>query len=111
MKLGWLGVIETYLPPYYGSLMSYSKTAPISFSILILSYLVIAPGSGYLLRFLPVLTLIERAGKPNFVKSKFPSAGKSLTSDKFQLLVWLLTLRLTLWYYSRALAKNGLNSS
>ncbi len=56
-----------------------------SFSMLTLSSLVIAPGNGYLFKFLPVLTLIETAGKPNFAKSKIPSSGSPSTPSKLQL--------------------------
>lgn len=65
MKFLCPGVIETYLPPYAGSAIKVSNTYPISFSMLHLSSLVIAPGNGYLFKFLPVLTLIETAGNPN----------------------------------------------
>ena len=66
MKLGCPGVIETYLPPYFGSAIKVSKTLVISFSILTLSSYVIAPGNGYLFKFLPVLTLIETGPNPNY---------------------------------------------
>jgi hypothetical protein len=44
------------------------------------------PGKGYLFKFLPVLTLIDKAGKPNLVKSNLPSAGNPSTPYKLQLL-------------------------
>ena len=53
--------------------------------MLILCYFVIAPGSGYLFKFLPVLTLIDKAGRPSFDKSKTPSSGKPSIPLKFQL--------------------------
>jgi|TARA_B110000503_G_C6970843_1_gene339130 hypothetical protein len=67
-----------------------------SFSILILSSLVIAPGKGYLFKFLPVLTLIETAGNPNLAKSKIPSSGKPSTPSRLQLFVCLVLLKSTL---------------
>jgi hypothetical protein len=47
--------------------------------MLILSYFDIAPGKGYLFKFLPVLTLIERGGRPSFAKSRTPSDGNPST--------------------------------
>ena len=64
--------------------------------MLILSFKVIAPGNGYLFKFLPVLTLILKGGNPNLVKSKIPSSGKSATPLKFQSLVWLFYFKSTL---------------
>lgn len=45
--------------------------------MLILSFKVIAPGKGYLFRFLPILTLMLKEENPNLVKSKTSSLGKS----------------------------------
>ena len=42
----------------------------------ILSYFDIAPGKGYLFKFLPV---IERGGRPSFAKSRTPSDGSPST--------------------------------
>jgi len=60
------------------------KTSPMSFSILTLSALVMDPGKGYLFKFLPVLTLMDKAGSPNLLISNFPSEGNPSIPDKFQ---------------------------
>ena len=96
MKFGFPGVIETYLPPYFGSAIKQSNTFYISFSMLILYSLFMAPGKGYLFKFLPVLTLIETAGNPNLAKSKIPSAGKPSTPSRLQLFTCLVLLKSTL---------------
>ena len=107
MKFGFPGVIETYLPPYLGSAIKQSNTFYMSHSILILYSLVIAPGKGYLFKFLPVLTLIDTGGNPNLAKSKIPSSGKPSTPSKLQLFTCLVVSKFTLWYYSKAFLKNG----
>jgi len=55
-----------------------------------------APGKGYLFKFLPVLTLIDTAGNPNLAKSKIPSAGKPSTPSRLQLFTCLVLLKSTL---------------
>ena len=70
-----------------------------------------APGKGYFYKFLPVLTLIDKAGNPKAVRSKFPSSGKPSTPFKLQLFLCYFTAKSTLWYISRAGLKNLLNSS
>ena len=41
-----------------------------------------APGSGYLAKFLPVLTLIDKSGNPKALRSNYPFSGKPSTPDK-----------------------------
>lgn len=96
MKHGCPGVIETYFPPYFSSAIKASNTLVISYSIETLYSLVIAPGSGYLFKFLPVLTLIETAPSPNLAKSKTPSSGNPSTPSNDQLLMCLVVFKSTL---------------
>lgn len=71
MKFSCPGVMETYLPPNSSLAIKASNTYLRSFSMFVLSSFVMAAGKGYLFKFLPVLTLMDKAGRPYNKNYKF----------------------------------------